>query len=45
MVDRTEKGLVDIGVLLEPVDTSKFDFIRMTGRERWGILMRPEDAC
>ena len=41
--EQMEKGLIDIGVLLEPIDTSKFDFIRLAGKERWGVLMRPDD--
>lgn len=41
--EQMEKGLVDIGVLLEPVDMEKFDFIRLAGRERWVVLMRPDD--
>lgn len=41
--DQMEKGLVDIGVLLEPVDIEKFEFIRLKGKERWVVLMRPDD--
>lgn len=41
--EQMEKGLIDIGVLLEPIDMDKFDFIRLTGKERWGVLMRPDD--
>lgn len=41
--EQMEKGLIDIGVLLEPVDMEKFDFIRLRGRERWVVLMRPDD--
>lgn len=41
--ERMEKGLVDIGVLLEPVDIEKFDFIRLNRKERWVVLMRPDD--
>lgn len=28
-----EKGLIDIGVLLEPIDIEKFDFIRLNIEE------------
>ncbi len=38
--EQMEKGLIDIGVLLEPIDMEKFDFIRLTGKERWVVLMR-----
>lgn len=41
--EQMEKGLIDIGVLLEPIDIDKFDFIRLEGRERWVVLMRPDD--
>ncbi len=41
--EQMEKGLIDIGMLLEPIDMEKFDFIRMTGKERWVVLMRPDD--
>ena len=37
--EQMEKGLVDIGVLLEPVDIEKFDFIRLEKTERWVVLM------
>ncbi len=40
--EQIEKGLVDIGLLLEPVDIEKFDFIRLGQKERWVVLMRPD---
>lgn len=41
--EQMEKGLIDIGVLLEPIDMEKFDFIRLKGKEQWVVLMRPDD--
>ena len=41
--EQMEKGLIDIGVLLEPIDIEKFEFIRLKGKERWVVLMRPDD--
>ena len=41
--DQMEKGLIDIGVILEPMDTEKFDFIRFEKKERWCVLMRADD--
>lgn len=41
--EQMEKGLIDIGVLLEPIDMEKFDFIRLKEKERWVVLMRPDD--
>lgn len=40
--DRMDKGLIDVGLLLEPVDTSKYDFIRLSQKESWGVLMRDD---
>lgn len=41
--EQMEKGLIDIGILLEPIDMEKFDYLRMAGKERWVVLMRPDD--
>ena len=38
--DRLDKGLADIGLLLEPVDILKYDYVRLTQKETWGILVR-----
>ena len=37
--ERIEQGLLDIGLLMEPVDISKYDFLRMEKKERWGVLV------
>lgn len=41
--ERMEKGLVDIGLMMEPIDAAKIDFIRLQGQERWGVIMRADD--
>lgn len=41
--DRIEKGLLDMGLLCEPVDIGKYEFIRMPLKERWGVLV-PKDS-
>ena len=40
--DRLDKGLLDIGLLTEPVDISKYNFIRLRRKERWGVLVRKD---
>lgn len=40
--DRIEKGLLDMGLLLEPVEISKYETIRMPLKEQWGILTRKD---
>ena len=34
---------MDIGLLMEPVDIEKYDFIRLNMKERWVVLMRAGD--
>ena len=38
--DRLDKGLVDIGLLLEPIDVTKFDYVRLSQQDTWGLLVR-----
>ena len=40
--DRLNKGLVDIGLLLEPVDVTKFDYVRLSQQDTWGLLVRDD---
>lgn len=42
MKDKLEQGAVDFAVLTEPVDISKYNFIRFAQREVWGILVRSD---
>lgn len=37
-----EKGLLDFGLLLEPVDIAEYEFLRMNIKERWGAYMRKD---
>ena len=41
--EQMDKGLIDIGLLLEPIDIEKYEFIRMDIKERWVVLMHPSD--
>ena len=40
--ERLEQGLLDFGLLLEPIDVTKFDYIRMAEKEKWGLLIRSD---
>lgn len=42
--ERLDRGVLDLGLLLEPVDISRYDFVRMQSRERWGALCREDSA-
>ena len=41
--ERMERGLLDLGILLEPVDISKYEFIQIPVKEEWGVLV-PDDS-
>ena len=41
--EQIDKGLVDVGILLEPVDIEKYEFIRLPIKEKWVVLMRADD--
>lgn len=37
------KGLVDIGLFMEPVNTEGLEYIRITGSDHWVVGMKPDD--
>lgn len=41
--EQMDKGLIDIGLLLEPIDIEKYEFIRLDMKENWVVLMRADD--
>lgn len=40
--DRMDRGLTDAGLLLEPVNMEKYDYIRLSQREEWVAVMHPD---
>ena len=40
---RLDKGLLDFGILIEPADMKKYDYIRLPATDTWGLLM-PKDC-
>lgn len=40
--ERIENGLLDIAFLTEPVDISKYGFVRLPHKEEWGVLIRKD---
>jgi DNA-binding transcriptional LysR family regulator len=43
VTERLDKGLLDFGLLIEPVDISRYDFIRLPASDVWGILTRKDN--
>ena len=40
--DSIERGLLDIGLMAEPIDIRKYEFLSMPIREQWGALVRTD---
>lgn len=41
--DLLERGLVDFGVLIEPTDKTRYDYLSFPTEIRWGVLVRRDD--
>ncbi|EJC3744360.1 LysR family transcriptional regulator substrate-binding protein [Enterococcus faecium] len=39
ITERLEKGLLDLAILLDPVDTEKYETILLPRKEKWGLLI------
>ncbi|MCD7894247.1 MAG: LysR family transcriptional regulator [Erysipelotrichaceae bacterium] len=37
--ERLDQGLLDFGILVEPVEIEKYDFIRLPYKETWGLVV------
>ena len=40
--EKLDRGMLDLAILLEPIESAKYDSIRLNIMERWGILL-PKD--
>lgn len=40
--EQLERGLADVGLLTEPVDVGRYQFIRLPKKARWGVLVRQD---
>lgn len=40
--ERLDRGLLDFGILIEPADIQKYDFIKLPSKDRWGLWMRKD---
>ncbi len=43
VTERLDKGLLDFGILIEPADMKKYDYIKLPALDCWGILMRKDN--
>lgn len=42
VTERLDKGLLDFGVLIEPADIKKYDYLKLPAKDTWGILMKKD---
>ncbi|MFR7589995.1 MAG: LysR family transcriptional regulator [Longibaculum sp.] len=42
VIERLDNGLIDFGIIIDPADISKYDFIKLPTTDRWGVLMRKD---
>lgn len=42
VTERLDKGLLDFGLLIHPVDYSKYEYIKLPAKDTWGIVMRKD---
>lgn len=43
VTERLENGVLDFGLLMEPVDISKYNFCKLPLKDRWCVLIRKDD--
>ena len=39
VTEKLDKGLLDFGLLIQPIDLSKYDYITMPQKDIWGVIM------
>mgnify|MGYP000635861158 CR=1 FL=1 len=37
-----DKGLLDFGILIQPADLSKYDYLNLPDKDTWGVVMRKD---
>lgn len=42
VTERLEKGLIDFGILVEPAELSRYEYVRLPQKDTWGVLMRSD---
>lgn len=42
LIEKLDKGLLDFAVLIEPINISKFDYMTLPEKDRWGVIMKKD---
>lgn len=43
ITEKLDNGLLDFGIVIEPMDKQKYDYIKLPATDLWGVLMRKDD--
>ena len=44
ITEKLDKGLLDFGLLIDPADLSKYDYLKMPAKDTWGLIMRKDSS-
>ena len=42
VIERLDKGLLDFGVLIDPVNIKNYDYLKLPTTDKWGLLMKKD---
>ena len=42
--EKLDKGLLDFGLFIEPIDKKEYGFIQLNEKDTWGLLMRKDSS-
>ncbi len=42
VMEKLDRGLLDFGILIQPVDLSRYDHLELPERDTWGVIMRSD---
>ena len=43
VIEKLDKGLLDFGILIQPIDLSKYDNITLPDKDVWGVILRKDN--
>ena len=43
VIEKLDRGLLDFGILIQPIDLSKYDYITLPEKDVWGVIMRKDN--
>jgi len=44
ITEKLDNGLLDFGIVIEPTDKQKYDFLQLPATDTWGVLMRKDST-